>query len=306
MQYKDYYKIMGLERDASQDDVRSAYRRLARKYHPDVSKEADAEERFKELGEAYEVLKDEEKRAAYDSLGRAYAGGDQFRPPPEWSTDGFATEDVGGFSDFFESLFGGARGRGATGGFRARGRDIQSRVAITLEEAFGGTQQAISLRTPTVTADGELRNADRTLQVKIPAGVTEGQLIRLPGQGEPGLGDGPPGDVFLEVVFSPHPHFRPDGKDIFLELPVTPWEAALGASTAVPTLGGTVTLKVPAGAQTGTKLRLKGRGLPGNRPGDQFVTLKIVTPKADDAESRSLYERMAEHFDFDPRAELLS
>ena len=307
MRYKDYYKIMGLSRDASQDDVRRAYRRLARKYHPDVSKEADAEERFKELGEAYEVLKDKEKRAAYDDLGSGYRPGEEVRPPPNWSEN----VDFGGaefgenvdLGDFFESLFGGARRRGGAG-FSSRGEDLQTRVAITLEEAYAGSTQSISLRTPEVTPEGVVRTRERTLQVKVPAGVTEGQLIRLAGQGSPGTGDAPAGDVFLEVMIAPHPHFSVDGKDVFLELPVAPWEAALGARISVPTLGGNVTLKVPAGAQTGTKLRLKGRGLPGNRPGDQYVTLKIVTPKAETPQAKELYENMAKQFEFNPRSSL--
>jgi curved DNA-binding protein len=309
MEFKDYYKILGVARDATQDDIKRAYRKLARKYHPDVSKEPDAERRFKELGEAYEVLKDPEKRKAYDRFGANWKEGQDFRPPPDWepgfsfSGGGFAHE--GEFSDFFESLFGraGAAG-GRRGGFRMRGEDQVARIAISLEEAYNGATHPISLNVPELAPDGSVLSSSRTLNVRIPKGITEGQRIRLPGQGAPGLGGGPAGDLYLEVHFRPHPHFHVEKRDIFLDLPVTPWEAALGQTVTVPTLGGPVELRVPAGSQTGRKLRLKGRGLPGDPPGDQYVVLKIVTPAAHSDAARELYERMARELPMNPRAEL--
>jgi curved DNA-binding protein len=308
MEYKDYYKVMGVARDASQDDIKRAYRRLARKYHPDVSKESDAEARFKEVGEAYEVLSDPEKRAAYDTLGPDWQAGQQFRPPPDWQqhfhrgggreTHGFAgTAD---FSDFFESLFGGGGFHRARGGFRAAGEDLRVNVPLSLEEAFRGTTRELSLRQP--DSDGGARS--RTLRVKIPAGVTDGQRIRLPGQGGAGIGGGPAGDLYAIVQIEPHPHFRFEGRDIYVDLPVAPWEAALGATVKVPTLGGTVDLKIPRGSGAGQRLRLKGRGLPGQPPGDQFVTLQVIAPPADSEELESLYRRMAELSKANPRARL--
>jgi curved DNA-binding protein len=305
MEYKDYYKLLGVSRGASQDEIKKAYRKLARKYHPDVSKEPNAEERFKEVNEAYEVLGDVEKRRAYDDLGGNWRSGQDFRPPPGWedifggvrgggrAAPGFGEE--GGFSDFFETLFGGGRraGGGRTGGgFQARGADQAARIEITLEQAAHGGSMSVQL------------GSGRKLQVKIPAGVTEGQRIRLAGQGGPGVGGGPSGDLFLEVAIRPHPRFRVEGRDIQLDLPVTPWEAALGATVNVPTLGGRVELKIPPGSQSGRRLRLKGRGMPGQPPGDQYVILQIVTPPADTPQARSFYERMQKELPFDPRAHL--
>ncbi|HEX5515541.1 MAG TPA: DnaJ C-terminal domain-containing protein [Gammaproteobacteria bacterium] len=309
MEFKDYYKTLGLARDASQDDIKRAYRKLARKYHPDVSKEPDAEARFKEVGEAYEVLKDPEKRKAYDQFGANWKEGQDFRPPPGWehgfsfSGGGFTNE--GDFSDFFESLFGQARGGGRRrGGFRARGEDQVARINISLEDAYNGATQSISLNVPEQAPDGSVVANTRTLNVRIPKGITEGQRIRLAGQGSPGLGGGPAGDLYLEVGFRPHRHFHADKRDIFLDLPITPWEAALGQTVTVPTLGGSVELRIPAGSQSGRKLRLKGRGLPGDPPGDQYVTLKIVTPAAHTEAARALYERMAQELPMNPRADL--
>ncbi len=311
MEYKDYYKILGVPRNASQDEIKRAYRRLARKYHPDVSKAPDAEERFKEINEAYEVLKDPEKRAAYDRLGSGWQAGQEFRPPPDWEEvvagfGGFAgSEEAGGFSEFFETLFGGLGGRRrAGGGFRMRGQDHFARIRITLEEAYHGGTHTLELQVPEMDARGRLSSRTRRIQVRIPAGVTEGQQIRLAGQGAPGLGGGPPGDLYLEVEFAPHPHFRAEGRDIHLTLPITPWEAALGAKILVPTLGGPVALKVPPGSQSGKRLRLKGRGLPGSPPGDQYVTLQIVTPPADTPARRDFYGRMREAMPMNPRRHL--
>jgi curved DNA-binding protein len=301
MEYRDYYARLGVERTASADDIKKAYRRLARKYHPDVNSQPDAEDRFKEIGEAYEVLSDPEKRAAYDALGANWQDQQNFQPPPDWQQDfsfgggGFTQHDAG-FSDFFDTLFGGGdfhrHGRRA-GGFK--GADEHARVGITLEEAFRGDSVEISVAQP-----GE---APRRLRVRIPAGISDGKRVRLKGQGGPGVGGGEAGDLFVEFRLVPHPRFRPDGSDLHHELPVSPWEAALGADIEVPTLGGHVKLKVPPNSSSGSRLRLKGRGLPGNPPGDQYVTLKVVLPKADTPERRALYRQMAETMDFDPRAD---
>jgi curved DNA-binding protein len=315
MRYKDYYKVMGVSRDASQEDVKRAYRKLARKYHPDVSKEPDAEEKFKELQEAHEVLKDPEKRAAYDQLGADWRSGQDFRPPPDWgkgfefsrSRSGAA---AGEFSDFFSELFGehspfgSPRGAGRGGQrFTTPGQDHVARVEVDLEDAYRGGQRSIELRSPETTPDGHVVLKPRTLRVSIPPGVTEGQQIRLAGQGSPGFGGGPPGDLFLEVSFRRHPLFEAEGRDITMTLPVAPWEAALGETVSVPTLGGPVDMKLPAGARAGQKLRLRGRGLPGPTPGDQYVLLKIVLPP-DSPRSRQIFEQMKREVPFDPRADL--
>jgi curved DNA-binding protein len=299
VEYKDYYQIMGVGRDASADDIKRAYRKLARKYHPDVSKEKDAEERFKEVGEAYEVLRDPEKRAAYDALGLRKPG-EQFRPPPDWQFDYGAETDTGTHSDFFEELFGGL-GRGRRTSFRSRGFDTSGHIEVTLEEAFRGTERRLSLQRVAVDERGRPKGATQQLNVRIPAGVVDGQRIRVPSQGEPGMGGGPAGDLFLEVHLLPHRWFRAEGRDIWLDLPVTPWEAALGETIRVPTLGGRVDLKVPKGSQTDRQLRLRGRGLPGNPPGDQLVVLKIMTPPATTAADEAFYKQMAALLPTNPR-----
>ncbi len=314
MEYKDYYKILGVPRTASQEEIKRAYRKLARKYHPDVSKEPDAEARFKEINEAHEVLKDPEKRAAYDALGTQWQAGQEFRPPP----GGFRQEfryggeevDLGQFSDFFASLFGG--GLGGFSGFRQsgrkasrRGQDQTARVELTLEEAYQGTTRTLRLETPQRDAQGQIKSQLRTLRVRIPPGVSEGRQIRLAGQGLPGIGGGPAGDLYLQVHLRPHPFFQVEGRDVLLRLPVAPWEAALGAMVQVPTLGGPVSLRIPAGSQSGKRMRLKGRGLPGNPPGDQYVTLEIYTPEATTEAQKECYRRMETLFDdFRPRAKL--
>lgn len=312
MKFKDYYDILGVSRDASQDDIKRAYRKLARKYHPDVSKETDAEERFKAVGEAYEVLKDPEKRAAYDGVGRHWKQDQDFQPPPNWeqrfnvSGSGYTDTDLGGFSDFFESLFG-RGGRGPfedRGEFHNKGRDEHAKVIIDLEDAFQGAARTLTLQSPTMDGQGRVINRTRTLNVKIPKGVIEGQRIRLVGQGASAPGSGQPGDLYLEIMFQPHPRFRAERRDIFLELPITPWEAALGETVTVPTLAGKVELKIPAGAQSGKRLRLKGRGLPGNPPGDQYVTLRIVTPAANTDQAKAFYKKMAMELPLNPRSEL--
>ncbi len=315
MRYKDYYQVMGVPRTATQDEIKRAYRKLARKYHPDVSKEKDAEEKFKELQEAHEVLKDPEKRAAYDQLGENWKQGQDFRPPPDWGqgfefSRGRGGEAPGEFSDFFSQLFGqrspfgGTHGRGRAGsGFAAAGQDHVARVEIDLEDAYRGGTRTIELRTPEMTADGHVTVKPRALRVSIPAGVTDGQQIRLAGQGSPGIGGGPAGDLYLEVTIRPHRLFKVEGRDVSLTLPVAPWEAALGEAVAVPTLGGAVDMKLPAGARAGQTLRLRGRGLPGRPPGDQLVLLKIELPP-DSPRARQLFEQMKREVPFDPRAGL--
>ncbi|WP_296897621.1 DnaJ C-terminal domain-containing protein [Thiohalocapsa sp.] len=327
MEYKDYYKILGVARDATQDDIKRAYRKLARKYHPDVSKEPDAEQRFKEVNEANEVLKDPEKRAQYDALGTGWHAGDEFRPPPGYGAGGdgrrwqraerMSPEEAAQFSDFFSSIFGdlgGMRGGGMggdggfggrAGGFASRGSDQTARVRISLEDAYHGATRQLSLEVPEIDAKGRVSSRTRTLNVRIPAGVTEGQQIRLAGQAGGGVGGGEAGDLYLEVEFAPHPLFRAEGRDLHLRLPIAPWEAALGATVSVPTLGGKVSLKVPAGAQSNQRLRLKGRGLPGKTPGDTYVQLEIVNPPATDASAKAAFEALAERFkSFNPRAKL--
>ncbi|MEE4297448.1 MAG: DnaJ C-terminal domain-containing protein [Wenzhouxiangella sp.] len=306
MQFKDYYKTLGVESGASADEIKRAYRKLARKYHPDVSKEPDAEAKFKEIGEAYEALKDPEKRAQYDQLRKGgWRQGQEFRPPPEWGTGWQSAGDsqsYSGFSDFFESLFGGLGGsrfsstrRQGTAGLKSKGRDMHASVSIDLKTAYAGGVQRLNLS----GASGS-----RTLNVRIPAGVTEGRQIRLSGQGEPGMGGGPAGDLYLEVRLKPHPLFEVQGQDVHLTLPIAPWEAALGARLSVPTLGGKVEMNIPGGTSGGKRLRLKGRGLPGKTPGDQYVIIKVVVPPAETERARELYQSLKDEQWFDPRSEM--
>ncbi len=315
MEYKDYYKILGVKKDASQDEIKRAYRKLSRKYHPDVSKEKDAEQQFKEVGEAYEVLKDPEKRAAYDQLGSGWRKGQDFRPPPDWQQGfsfgggGFTAADAGGFSDFFETLFGGrsssARSfrQGATR-FHMRGEDVHARISIDLEDSFHGATRTLTLTVPETTAEGRVHVREKTLQVKIPKGIMEGQQIRLQGQGGKPLGEGKPGDLYLEISFQPHPHYQVDGKDLYLNLPVAPWEAALGGKVKVPTPEGVVDLQIPADSPGGKKLRLKGRGLPGKTNGDLYVMLQIALPPLSSAKAKEFYLKMERELAFNPRASL--
>ena len=330
MEFKDYYKIMGVARDATQDEIKRAYRQLARKYHPDVSKAPDAELRFKELGEAYAVLKDLEKRAAYDQLGSNWKNGQDFSPPPDWNAGfefsgdgrGGSSEREGGadFSDFFESIFGrdfaGASHDGHAQGrttFNARGEDHHATVLIDLEDAYTGATRTITLQRPEADAAGHVSMRGHKLNVTIPRGIRAGQHIRLAGQGAPGTGQGKPGDLYLEIGFNPHAHYRVDQRDVYLDLPVAPWEAALGAKLKVPTPNGIVELKIPTGSVAGGKLRLKGRGVPGNNAGngagnpagDFYVILQIIQPPADGEKANAFYLYMAEQFPtFNPRAGL--
>ncbi|MGB5998092.1 MAG: DnaJ C-terminal domain-containing protein [Marinomonas sp.] len=317
MEFKDYYKVLGLSEQADASAIKAAYRKLARKYHPDVSKEKDAEQHFKEVNEAYTVLKDGEKRAEYDLLRQqaTHQAEGGFRASSDWqnaSSDhaGFGQEAGGDFSDFFDSIFG-AQARGSTHysnsrrSVNQRGRDIHHKIALFLEEAFEGCQRQLSLRVTEPDANGVLRPRDKTLKVKIPAGVMQGQHIRLAGQGEAGIGEGKAGDLLLEIEFAPHPYFAVDGRNILLTLPVSCWEAALGSSVEVPTLSGKVKLKVPKGANSGNKLRIKGKGLAGKeggQVGDQIVTLQVSLPSSHSSEAEALYLKLSEcEADFNPR-----
>lgn len=280
MRFTDYYETLGVKPDASAAEIKAAYRRLARKYHPDVSKEADAEDHFKAVNEANEVLGDAEKRAHYDRLrAGGYRGGEEFRPPPNWGNDQSFEfgEGSGGFSDFFESIFG--RARGAQGGANAGARlaPRRARLDVDLETVFSGATRRIEI-------DG------RALDVKIPAGIAAGQSIRLAGQGGQGR------DLMLEIGYAPHPRFEVEGRDVIHRLAVMPWQAALGAQLDVPTLGGSVSLRIPAESDSGRRLRLRGRGLPGDPSGDQYVVLEVRAPRAQDERQRAAYRSLAESF----------
>lgn len=309
MEFKDYYQSLGVARDATADDIKKAFRRLARKYHPDVSKEPDAEARMKEINEAFAVLSDPEKRAAYDQLGSRYQAGQEFRPPPGWdagfefSGRGFSGAEAAGFSDFFSELFGAHMGRRSGHGahFHARGEDHHAKVLLDLEDAYHGVSRTLSLRVPRVDAQGRVMLAEHMLDVRIPKGVHEGQLIRLAGQGTPGSGGGPPGDLYLEVQFKPHARYRVEGRDVYANLPLAPWEAALGATVQAKLPDGTVEVRIPEGSQPGRKLRLKGRGIPGSPPGDLYLVMDIVLPPASNPKARALYEAMARDLAFNPR-----
>jgi curved DNA-binding protein len=308
MEFKDYYKILGVERTATADDIKGAYRKLARKYHPDVSKESGAEARFKEIGEAYNVLHDPEKRAAYDQLGARWQPGQEFTPPPDWGA-GFeftrgtvSPEEAVEFSDFFSSLFG-QFGRQAQSA-HAPGEDHHAKIFIELEDAYTGATRGITLRAPHLDAQGRVVLRERTLNVQIPKGLREGQLIRLAGQGAAGIGGAPPGDLYLEVHFAPHSLYRVEAGDVFLTLPLTPWEAALGATVNAPTPTGAVEVKIPPGSQSGRKLRLKGRGIPGQPAGDLYLILEVVLPPADTERAQRIYHTMARELAFNPRQAL--
>ncbi|MBS0365754.1 MAG: DnaJ domain-containing protein [Proteobacteria bacterium] len=319
MEFRDYYKLLGVERTAGADQIKSAYRRLARKFHPDVSKVANAEARFKEVQEAYEVLKDPEKRAAYDQLGSDWKAGQQFRAPPDFGSgyefdgapprsgrgraraapaDGGASEED--YSEFFSSLFG--RGTPFGAGGMPGGRDHHARIDIELEEAYSGTTRTLELQRPEVKPDGTVELRRHAVRVTIPAGVTQGQLIRLAGQGSPSHGKAPAGDLYLEANILPNRQYQLDGRDVTVTLAVAPWEAALGATITAPTLGGPVDMRIPPGSQAGQKLRLRGRGLPGNPAGDEYLQLKVVLPRADTPQAKALYEEMRDKLNFNPRA----
>jgi len=314
MQFKDYYQTLGVARDATADEIKKAFRKLARKYHPDVSKEADAELRMQEVNEAHAVLSDPEKRAAYDQLGRGHRPGETFRPPPDWDAgfeftgQAYSPGETADFSDFFAELFGHMGGahagtRHARTGFQAQGEDHHAKVLLDLEDAFNSATRQISLRVPKMDAQGRVQLETRTLNVKIPKGVYAGQVIRLAGQGAPGMGGAPAGDLLLEVQFKPHPRFRAEGRDLHRTLPVAPWEAALGAIVAVDLPQGSVKVRIPEGAQSGRQLRVRGHGIPGQPPGDLLLDLQVVLPPATTPRARELYETMTRELAFDPRAQ---
>jgi curved DNA-binding protein len=304
MEYKDYYKILGIERGADEAEIKKAYRKLAAKYHPD--KPTGDESKFKEISEAYEVLSDKEKRQMYDQFGSGYQHGQGFQPPP-----GFEQMFGGGgnFSDLFESLFRGQGGFGGQGfgsqgfGGRARprkGEDQLVKILVSLEDAVNGNERTLNLTIPQADRTGRVVNQTKQIKVKIPAGVKQGQKIRLSGQGQDGMNGGPKGDLYLEIDLQSHPLYRVEGEDVILDLPLTPWEAALGTKVEVPTLKGKVNLTIAPGAQSGKKMRLKGRGL-GKVPGDQYVVVQIHNPPLDSEKVRQFYQNMAEELTFNPR-----
>jgi curved DNA-binding protein len=305
MKYKDYYSILGVPRTAKEDDIKKAYRKLAKKYHPDVSKEANAEEKFKEIAEAYATLKDADKRAVYDQLG-SHSSGQEFRPPPDWwqqfgeSQSGFENIDLG---DLFAGFAGGQGRRRSRGDVRIPGEDYEVAVHIALEQAFHGAEVELELSMPEYDQSGFMHRVPRKLKVRIPRGATDGQRLRLPGKGGKGLNGGRDGDLYLNISLHPHSLFRVSGHDIYLDLPLTPWEAVLGAKVKVPTLAGAVNMTIPAGTRAGQKLRLGGRGLP--RPtsgaGDLFAIAQIAVPTVVNERERALFTQLAEASTFNPR-----
>lgn len=299
MEYKDYYQTLGVDRDASADDIKKAYRKMVRKYHPDVSKHKDADAKTKDINEAYEVLGDADKRAAYDRLGSGYHAGDTVRPPPDWNDF-----DIGGMGadDFFADLFAqaGRTRRGA--GFQMRGDDIHAAITIDLIDAYRGATRTFTLRVPKQEGPGRATLQEKTLSVTIPRGVTPGQQLRLAGQGHEGHGGAGRGDLYLEIGFAPDARYRVDGAHVYETIPVTPWEAALGGSVSVPTPAGTIEVTIPAGSQSGRKLRLKGKGIPARVPGDLYLILDVVLPPANNDKARALYQAMARDLAFNPRA----
>ena len=324
MKFKDYYETVGVPRSATQDEIKQAYRKLARKFHPDVSKDPNAETRFKELGEAYSVLKDTEKRAAYDRMGANWKNGQDFTPPPNWnegfeySNDnysdghpGFGGGHQGNQSEFFESLFGqgryrqGGRGGNPSQGMDFKGQDHHAKISIDLVDAYNGAKRTITLHMPTQDASGHVSTQERKLDVSIPKGIKAGQNLRLAGQGGPGMGAGGSGDLYLEIDFHPNPIYRVDGKDVYLDLPLAPWEAALGTAVNIPTpAGSTLELTIPAGTATGRKMRLKGKGIPSKEPGDLYVVPSIVLPGAETDLQKEAYQALEKAFDFKPRTHL--
>jgi curved DNA-binding protein len=324
MKFRDYYETLGVARSATEAEIKAAYRKLARKYHPDVNKEASAEDQFKELGEAYSVLKDTEKRAAYDRMGANWKNGQDFTPPPNWnegfeySNDnysdghpGFGGGHQGNQSEFFESLFGqgryrqGGHGSNPSQGMDFKGQDHHAKISIDLVDAYNGAKRTITLHMPTQDASGHVSTQERKLDVSIPKGIKAGQNLRLAGQGGPGMGAGGSGDLYLEIDFHPNPIYRVDGKDVYLDLPLAPWEAALGTAVNIPTpAGSTLELTIPAGTATGRKMRLKGKGIPSKEAGDLYVVPSIVLPGAETDLQKEAYQALEKAFDFKPRTHL--
>lgn len=311
----DYYRVLGVSRAANAEELKKAFRKLARKFHPDLSREPDAEARMKEVNEAFATLSDPERRAAYDQVGKtprgqkAGAQGQEFKPPP-WQANYSSprnkqtAEEPASFTDFFSDLFGAnsTKSRSAKPrSSRRRGEDHHASVMLEIDDAYHGGVKAISLRVPREESLGHVAMVERTINVNIPRGVHEGQMIRLAGQGKPGMLGGQPGDLYLEVHFKPHPRYRTEGKDVYATLPIAPWEAALGATVKAPVPGGTIEVQVPAGSQSGRKLRLKGKGIPAQTPGDLYLVLDLVLPPADNIKARQLYQAMALDLGFNPR-----
>jgi len=322
MKYKDYYATLGVERNASEDDIKKAYRRLARKYHPDVSREKDAEDKFKAMAEAYQTLSDKEKRAAYDQLGR-HNPGEDFRPPPGWEThfrpgNGASGPemDLGGIDlgDLFEMLGRGKRGGRHAGGFAGeggqfamRGQDFEAEASLTLEDAYRGTELNLDLSMPEISANGTVQRIPRTVRVRVPKGATDGQRLRVPGKGGAGMNGAPAGDLYLNIRLRPHRLFRVSGHDLYLDLPVAPWEAALGANVEVPTLEGRVAITIPAGSKAGQKLRITGKGMPlpgAAGAGNLYCLLSIAVPASPGEREKALYRELAEASTFNPREHL--
>jgi len=333
VKYQDYYQILGVPRNASQDEIQRAYRKLARQFHPDINKNSDAEDKFKKIGEAYEVLKDPEKRKRYDLLGENWRAGQDFSPPPGWESRtgragpgggarGFDFTNLGGmagdgnFSDFFESLFGGglggfrtAAGRPKAGDWSMKGQDHEAEITISLEDLYSGSKKTIALESMKPDATGRMQRVTQNLEVNIPAGITDGRRIRLSGQGEKGAGGGPAGDLYLRIHIAPHPVFKLKGHDLTVDVAVTPWEAALGAQIEVPTMEGTATMRVPAGIQSEQRMRLRGKGLiksmsgsaPGGERGDLYAVIRIAVPKTLTPKERELFEELDKHSSFKPR-----
>ena len=323
MKFRDYYETLGVARGATEAEIKTAYRKLARKYHPDVNKEKDAEDRFKEIGEAYSVLKDTEKRAAYDQMGSNWKQGQDFSPPPNWNAGfEFADDPNAGFggyggnydgdqSEFFESLFGrgrhrqGGRSSNARQGMHFKGQDHHAKILIDLADAYNGAKRTISLHMPTQDPEGHVITKERKLDVNIPKGIKVGQNLRLSGQGGPGMGDGGAGDLYLEIDFHPNALYKVDGKDVYLDLPLAPWEAALGTSVNIPTpAGSTLELTIPPNTKSGRKMRLKGKGIPSKEPGDFYVVPNIVLPEAQSDAQKAAYQELEKAFDFKPRSHL--
>jgi len=313
MKYKDYYAALGVARDASAGAIRDSYRKLARKYHPDVSRDPKGEEKFKEIAEAYQTLRDPEKRAAYDRLGSGYQPGQDFRPPPGWEQQfrregpfgdgGYSFDDLD-LSDLFASIQGaGHRGARSRASMPMPGADFEVTVRLALEDAHRGTQVDLNLSVPEADGEGRVRHVPKNLKARIPKGASDGQRLRLRGQGGKGARGGRDGDLYLNIVLDPHPLFRPSGHDLYLDLPLAPWEAALGATVEVPTLAGTVSVKVPPGTPAGRKLRLPGKGLarPGGGEGDLYAIVQIVNPPELGSRERELFRALAEESRFDPR-----
>ncbi len=324
VKYQDYYQMLGVSRDASQEDIKKAYRKLARKFHPDVNKNAEAETRFKEIGEAYEVLSDAEKRRRYDALGSNWRAGQEFTPPPGYEHFRQATQeqgpqggefsfgDMGGFSDFFDSLFGGlGRGQRGTpfgerqggGPWTQRGQDFEAEITVSLEDIHRKAKKNVTLQAPEMDGRGTVHYASRTYDIKIPDGATEGTRIRLSGQGGQSRKGGPAGHLYLRIHVAPHPIFQLHGYDLDMELPITPWEAALGAKINIPTMEGKATLSIPAGTQGGQRFRLRGKGLTDKTgtAGELFVTIRIAIPDRLNERERSLFENLARESNFQPR-----